>query len=112
MAAYFRRFAVFLLLLSTTTTSVAVEELNTEGLLQRHLDSIGSAEARANVKSRVVEGTATYRVLVGGSGEIGGKCIMVSEKIKAAGFVQNKCTQVPWREIRSERRQDLRSRHL
>jgi len=82
MAAYFRRFAVFLLLLSTTTTSVAVEELNTEGLLQRHLDSIGSAEARANVKSRVVEGTATYRVLVGGSGEIGGKCIMVSEKLK------------------------------
>ena len=80
MAIYLRGFAVFLLLLSTATTTVAVEELNTEGLIQRHLNSIGTAEARASVKSRVVEGRAAYRVLVGGSGQIDGKCVMVSER--------------------------------
>jgi len=50
-----------------------------EELLARHLDSIGSAEARATVKDRAVQGTASYRILVGGAGKADGKTGLVSE---------------------------------
>jgi len=50
-----------------------------EELVARHLDSIGSAEARAVVKDRVVQGTAAYRILVGGGGKAEGKTGLVSE---------------------------------
>jgi hypothetical protein len=53
-----------------------------EELLVRHLDSIGSAEARAAVKDRVVQGTASYRILVGGAGKAEGKTGFVSEEHK------------------------------
>jgi hypothetical protein len=53
--------------------------LKVEDVLQKHLDSVGTPEVRAAAKSRVIEGTVAYRVLVGGSGEIQGKAVMVSE---------------------------------
>jgi hypothetical protein len=63
-------------------------------IVLKHLDSLGSAAARAAVNSRVVEGAATYRVLVGGSGAIDGKSVLATEnhktnlllKINANGF--------------------------
>src|SRR5277367_4844391 len=65
-----------------------------EEVVAKHLDAIGSAEARKNVKSRVVQGGSTYRVLVGGTGAIDGKFVFASEgeksnflfKINAGGF--------------------------
>jgi hypothetical protein len=48
-------------------------------LVTRHLDSIGPAAVRSGIKSRVVQGTAVYRILVGGSGSVDGKTGMVSE---------------------------------
>lgn len=48
-------------------------------LLARHLDSIGSASARSAAKTRVVQGAATYRLVVGGGGRQDGKTGMVSE---------------------------------
>lgn len=59
--------------------AIAGNDLKPEEILQRHLDSIGTSEARAAAKSRVVEGTATYRILVGGSGSMEGKAVCVSE---------------------------------
>jgi len=50
-----------------------------EELLARHLDSIGPANARSAVKTRVVQGAATYRLVVGGGGRQDGKTGMVSE---------------------------------
>lgn len=50
-----------------------------EELVARHLDSIGSADVRMAVKDRVVQGTASYRILVGGSGKADGKTGFVSE---------------------------------
>lgn len=50
-----------------------------EELVARHLNSIGSADARAAVKDRVVQGTAVYRILVGGTGKVEGKTGLVSE---------------------------------
>ena len=51
----------------------------TDELLARHLDSIGPASARSAVKTRVVQGAATYRLVVGGGGRQDGKTGMVSE---------------------------------
>ena len=60
-------------------SAFAANDLKPEEVLRRHLDSIGTAAARAAAKSRVVEGTASYQVLVGGSGVIHGNAVMVSE---------------------------------
>lgn len=57
----------------------AAENMKVDELLQHHLDSVGPSQARAATKNRVVEGAAAYRVLMGGSGEILGKCVMASE---------------------------------
>jgi hypothetical protein len=64
-------------------------------VIAKHLDSIGSAQVRKDLKSRVVIGGATYRVLVGGSGAIDGKFQFASQgtktdvlfKVNANGFL-------------------------
>jgi hypothetical protein len=69
-------------------------DLKPEEILAKHLDALGSAQARSGMKSRVVQGLATYRVLVSGSGAIDGKYVFASEgqksnylcKINASGF--------------------------
>lgn len=50
-----------------------------EDLVARHLDALGSKEARAAAKTRVVQGAAVYRILVGGGGLAEGKTGLVSE---------------------------------
>lgn len=53
--------------------------MKAEELVARHLDSVGSKEARAAAKTRVVQGAAVYRILVGGGGLAEGKTGMVSD---------------------------------
>lgn len=53
--------------------------MNPEDLVARHLDALGSKEARAAAKTRAVQGTAVYRVLVGGGGTVAGKTGLVSD---------------------------------
>jgi hypothetical protein len=50
-------------------------DFKTEDIVAKHLESIGPAQARQGLKSRVVQGGATYRVIVGGSGAIDGKYV-------------------------------------
>jgi len=50
-----------------------------EELVAKHLDSIGTAEVRAAAKTRTVQGAASFRILVGGSGKTEGTTGMVSE---------------------------------
>jgi hypothetical protein len=59
-----------------------------EELVAHHLDSIGSADARAAVKDRAVQGAASYRILVGGSGKADGKTGFVSEGHKIRFMVR------------------------
>ena len=59
-----------------------------EELVTRHLDAIGSADARTTIKDRVVQGTASYRILVGGSGKADGKTGFVSEGHKVRFMVK------------------------
>jgi len=48
----------------------------------KHLDAIGPVATRSGMKSRVVQGAATYRVVVGGGGSEEGKVGLVSEAHK------------------------------
>jgi hypothetical protein len=50
-----------------------------EDLVARHLDALGSKEARAAAKTRVVQGAAVYRILVGGGGLAEGKTGLASD---------------------------------
>ena len=50
-----------------------------EELVARHLDAVGTKEARASAKTRVVQGAAVYRILVGGGGLAEGKTGLVSD---------------------------------
>jgi hypothetical protein len=81
----FWRFTLVVSVLVSAATSPASggDNLKPEDVLARHLDSIGKREVRGGVKSRVVQGAATYRVLVGGSGAIDGKSVFASEGQKA-----------------------------
>ena len=53
--------------------------LTVEDLVRNHLDAIGTAQVRSATQSRAVQGTAVYRILVGGGGSVEGKTGMVSE---------------------------------
>jgi hypothetical protein len=64
------------------STFAAGETLKPEDVIARHLDSLGTAEARAASKSRVVEGQAHFKTLVGGVGVLDGQAVIVSEDRK------------------------------
>jgi len=54
-----------------------------EEIVAKHLDSIGTTEARAAIRSRAVQGTLRFKILVGGSGEVVGSWGRVSEQRKS-----------------------------
>jgi hypothetical protein len=90
-----RRFIVLLCVLATSfSISLWAADVKPDEVVAKHLDAIGSMQARNSLKSRVVQGGATYRVLVGGTGAIDGKFVLASEgqksnflfKINAGGF--------------------------
>jgi len=66
--------------LAVCSTAAGVSR-SADEIVKQHLQSLGSPEARA-AKSRVVEASATYKLLVGGSGQIQGKAVLVSEEKK------------------------------
>jgi hypothetical protein len=54
-----------------------------EEIIAQHLESIGTAEARAAVKSRAVKGTLRFKILAGGTGDTPGKWALVSDQGKS-----------------------------
>jgi hypothetical protein len=73
------RLAVFLASFFFLLPLYAGEALKPEDLVARHLAAIGTPEARAAAKTRVAQGNAVCRVVVGGGGQILGTTGMVSE---------------------------------
>lgn len=53
--------------------------MSQDELVAKHLDALGTKEARAAAKTRAVQGTAVYKILVGGSGTVEGKTGLVSD---------------------------------
>lgn len=54
------------------------DDINAESLITRHLESIGSVEARAGVKSYVTTGTVVSTIRLGGAGQLNGRAVMAS----------------------------------
>lgn len=77
-----RALATFLFLVNFSLLSRA-SDVTPENLVAHHLDSIGSAEARAAVKSRVLQGKLKFTILVGGGGSVEGSWGRVSEQQKS-----------------------------
>ncbi|HEX4427433.1 MAG TPA: hypothetical protein VH079_18680 [Terriglobales bacterium] len=61
-------FCVFVLFQTSLSQLTYAEDRKPEDVVAKHLDSIGTAEARAAVKSRVVQGKLTFKLMVGGGG--------------------------------------------
>jgi hypothetical protein len=53
--------------------------MTAEDLVAKHLNGLGSAEARGAAKTRVVRGALAYRILVGGGGRLDGKMGLVTD---------------------------------
>ena len=69
--------SLFTLLLYSFVSLAADEK--PEDIVAKHLDSIGTAQARSAAVSRIVEGKADFKVLIGTSGELQGKSVLVSQ---------------------------------
>lgn len=54
-------------------------EQKPEDIIAKYLDSVGTAQARSACKSRVNQGPAQFKMLVGGAGSLDGKGVLVSE---------------------------------
>src|ERR1700733_6607201 len=63
-------------------------DMKPEDVVAKHLDSVGTEQARAAAKSRVMEGTVDYRILVGGAGYLDGKSVLVSQDDKLQFLVK------------------------
>lgn len=76
---------VFTLLLATATPAspdpktTAVDKVNVDELIAKHLEAIGSSEARAAVSSRVLVGLTRVSFRVNGVSQAEGKVVMASE---------------------------------
>lgn len=82
--AFIRFVATTLLLLIVTfpisfATSVDKDDLTAEQVIAKHLDSIGTAEARGSVTSRVILGKAISTMRIGGSGQVEGSAVLASQ---------------------------------
>lgn len=64
---------------STDCLSQETKKLTADQVIASHLDSIGTAEARAAFKSVVAQGTVTSTIRIGGGGTVKGGAVMASQ---------------------------------
>jgi hypothetical protein len=88
----------FAFFLTAIIISIAAfpENMKPEEIAAHHLNSIGTQEARAAIKSRLVQGTLKMHVLVGGGGEVTGTWGRVSEQ-RQSNFVMRFAAGGDWR---------------
>ena len=64
---------------STEWVSQETKKLTADEIIAAHLDSIGTAEARAAFKSVVAQGLVTSTIRIGGGGSVKGGAVMASQ---------------------------------
>jgi hypothetical protein len=82
------------LLLTSLSVAATAADTKPEDIVAKNLDSIGSVDARAAVKSRGIQGTLHFKELVGSMGDVVGTWGSVSEQRKS-NFVM-KFGSGPW----------------
>jgi len=91
----FFRFALFVAAIIISIPAFA-ENMKPEEIVARHLSSIGTPEARAAIKSRVVQGSLKMHLLVGAGGDVTGTWGRVSEQ-RQSNFVMRFAAGGDWR---------------
>ena len=85
----FRNIVNILALISVPMAWLYAADLKPEDIVARHLDSIGTSAARAASKTRVLQGPAEFKILVGSGGTgVAGKSGLVSEGRKSVLMVK------------------------
>jgi hypothetical protein len=74
--------SIFCFLSSTQSPPAQNQKLTSEELIARHLDSVGTAEARSKASSRVASGETKFIARLGGSANVDGNAMMVSSGAK------------------------------
>jgi hypothetical protein len=71
---------LFIAAASVATIPVTAEQkMNPEELIAKHLESIGTAEARAAARNRIITGVSELTLKQGGSGNLLGSALMASD---------------------------------
>jgi hypothetical protein len=71
--------SIGVMLVNGGSGSSFAQKLTAEDVVAKHLESLGSAEARAAVKSRVMQGSVLATVRIGGGGQLKGGAVMASQ---------------------------------
>lgn len=75
--------AMLLMVCSSVSRSAVVEKMKPEEVVARHLESIGSAKARAAISTRILAGTSQVIFRTTPSGQAVGKAVLASEGSKS-----------------------------
>ncbi len=70
------------LFFSVRPSSSATDKITAEELVAKHLESIGTAQARAAVKSRIIAGTSMVVFRTEPKGQAAGRAVLASEGLK------------------------------
>ncbi len=73
---------LFLYSIQFTPASAQDKKMTADELVTRHLESIGTAEARSKAATRVASGATKFNILVGGAANVDGQAMMVSSDAK------------------------------
>lgn len=89
--------SIFCLLSSTRPAPASAQDkkLTSEELIARHLDSVGTAEARSKASTRVASGDAKFIARLGGSANVDGQAMMVSSGAKLRFGIKFPLTDYP-----------------
>jgi len=101
MGTYSRGAAAWLLILAVAafafpSDAAALEKLRPEEVVAKHLESIGAAEARSSIRSRIIAGTVVATLKAPGTAQFSGRAVMASEGDKnmiGMGFENAKYSQ-------------------
>jgi hypothetical protein len=77
------RYVVMICMCLAAVSGAIAADTKAEDIVAQHLDSIGTAEARAAVKSLAIQGTLRFKVMVGGASETPGTWQRLSEDRKS-----------------------------
>ena len=72
--------AIFAGLTLAPTIAATEEKLRAEELVARHLEALGTREARAAAPSRIAEGPTHLKILVGGMASLSGRALLFSDR--------------------------------
>ncbi len=89
--------AMFAAISIPTLPAFAQEKLKVEDVIAKHLEALGSAEARS--KSRIIQGTAVGTFRLGGSGSAEGGAVIASQDVKSLVSIVFGSTEYPYERV-------------